>query len=397
MVDTSIIMQAARTPNINLPDILQRSAESAAAIENLPLLRRQQEAQAQVAEQSAAQQQSQIQRNEQLHNRQESIRKAGIIYNYGKQARALPQEQRRTYFNTIDKDIIRDLGFDDQSFAKIATDNGSLDTMLAQIEPIIQSEQGQSSSPAELQTFNALTEGLSEDDIEQAKRVRLGLGARSKGNKNVDIGGVPYILNQDTGTLTPVEVGGSQVTADTVGGSKGKIKALETQAAESAKDVQEFISAAVPTLNKIESNISNYDDVLNAIDSGARSGAIVSRLPSINEASKDLEVLRNKLGLDVVGMASFGALSEGELKLALDTALPTNKDPEYLRGWVTDKRDAQIKAAEVLRDSVAFLNNGGTIADLIELGRNRRKEQEKTPANTGGASTDEFEGFEIIE
>ena len=65
MVDTSIIMQAARTPDVNLPNILQRSAESAAAIEGLPLLRRQQEAKTQMAEQSAAQQQAQMQRQEQ--------------------------------------------------------------------------------------------------------------------------------------------------------------------------------------------------------------------------------------------------------------------------------------------------------------------------------------------
>lgn len=390
-------MQAARTPDVNLPNILQRSAESAAAIENLPLLRRQQEAQAQMNEQAVSQNEINFNQKQQVNQQQDAVRKAKIIYSYAKQLKSLPQAQRRTYLNTIDRETITDLGFDDDTFTKISTDDGSIDTMLAQIEPIIQTDQKQSSNPAELQTFNALTKGLSEDDIEQAKRVRLGLGARSKGNKNVDIGGVPYILDQDTGTLTPVEVGGAQVTADTVGGSKGKIKALETKAAEGAKDVQEFVSTAVPTLNKIESNIANYDDVISAIDSGARSGAIVSRLPSVNEASKDLEVLRNKLGLDVVGMASFGALSEGELKLALDTALPTNKDPQSLRQWVTDKRDAQIKAAETLRDSVAFLNNGGSLADLIELGRNRRKEQQNTPANTGGASTDEFEGFEIIE
>ena len=66
MVDTSIIMQAARTPDVNLPNILQRSAESAAAIEGLPLLRRQQEAKTQMAEQSAAQQQAQMARYPQM-------------------------------------------------------------------------------------------------------------------------------------------------------------------------------------------------------------------------------------------------------------------------------------------------------------------------------------------
>ena len=385
MVDTSIIMQAARTPNVNLPDILQRSAESAAAIERAPIITDQLRAQ-------AAQQQVDIDFTQQQRQQQDSMRKGGIIYNYAKQLKSLPMAQRRTFLNTIPEESLTELGIDPAQIQGFAIDDASIDTAIAQLEPLIMSAKGSSATPAELQTFSALTEGLSPEEVEEAKRVRLGLGARAKGKKNVDIGGVPYILDQDTGTLTPVEVGGAEVTAETVGRSKGQIKARETGAVEDVKTAKAFVADAVPKLSAIEQNIANYDEVIQAIDSGARTGSIVSRLPSINEASKTLDNLRTRLGLDVVSMGSFGALSESEMQIALSAALPTNKEPAALREWVVQKQSAQRKAADALRDAVSFLENGGTVGELIQLSKTKKQDQ---PARA--EQTNEFEGFEIIE
>ena len=378
-------MQAARTPNVNLPDILQRSAESAAAIERAPIITDQLRAQ-------AAQQQVDIDFTQQQRQQQDSMRKGGIIYNYAKQLKSLPMAQRRTFLNTIPEESLTELGIDPAQIQGFAIDDASIDTAIAQLEPLIMSAKGSSATPAELQTFSALTEGLSPEEVEEAKRVRLGLGARAKGKKNVDIGGVPYILDQDTGTLTPVEVGGAEVTAETVGRSKGQIKARETGAVEDVKTAKAFVADAVPKLSAIEQNIANYDEVIQAIDSGARTGSIVSRLPSINEASKTLDNLRTRLGLDVVSMGSFGALSESEMQIALSAALPTNKEPAALREWVVQKQSAQRKAADALRDAVSFLENGGTVGELIQLSKTKKQDQ---PARA--EQTNEFEGFEIIE
>jgi len=315
------------------------------------------------------------------------------MYNYAKQLRALPMAQRRTFLNTIPEQTISDLGIDPQQLQGMPLDDASIDTSIAQLEPLMQMQQGaRDTAPAELQTFEALTQGLTDEEVAEAKRVRLGLGARAKGSKQVEIGGVPYILDQDSGTLTPVEVGGQQVTAETVGESKGRIESEKTRAVESAKDVQEFISEAAPKIAAIESNIKTYDEVIQAIDEGARTGAVVARLPSINEASKSLDNLRIRLGLDVVSMASFGALSESEMNIALSSALPTNKEPAALRKWVVDKQKAQRKAADAMRDAVSFLNNGGTIAELIELGG-----KSKPAKDVQDVEVDDFAGFELVE
>ena len=45
-------------------------------------------------------------------------------------------------------------------------------------------------------------------------------------------------------------------------------------------------------------------------------------MPSVTEASASLENAMNRMGLDVIGSVTFGALSEGEMRLAMDTAVP---------------------------------------------------------------------------
>jgi|GEM_PF-6389247 len=367
MVDTRIIMQAAQQPDINLPDILQRSAESAAAIEQIPLLQRQQQAQTVAIEQSQ-------QASEQARQQQDAIRKSSVIYNYANQLKNLPMAQRRTFLSSIPEETIQDLGIDPQKIQSMAIDDASINTTIAQLAPIVESQrEREQQAPADLQTFDALSKGLTEEEVQEAKRIKLGLGSKRKGTRNINIGGVEHVLDLDTGIAEPVRVGGQGITSETVADSESKIAGAKTKAVETQKDVQEFISQAAPKIAAIESNISTYDDVITAIDEGARTGNILSRLPSINEQSKDLDNLRIRLGLDVVSMATFGALSESEMRIALDSALPTTKEPQALREWVVNKQQSQRKAAEAMRDAVSFLDNGGTIGELISLGKNLKK------------------------
>jgi hypothetical protein len=83
------------------------------------------------------------------------------------------------------------------------------------------------------------------------------------------------------------------------------------------------VGQALVEVGKIKKNIGNIDEAIAAIDAGANTGVIASKLPNITAASIQLANIRNTLGLDVIGSVTFGALSEGELNLALETALPT--------------------------------------------------------------------------
>jgi len=142
-------------------------------------------------------------------------------------------------------------------------------------------------------------------------------------------------------------------------------------AAEGAKELgKKSIEAGVSAWSdygKLQSSIGNIDEALAAIDRGAQSGLVYNMLPSVTEASASLENAMNRMGLDVIGSVTFGALSEGEMRLAMDTAVPRGLQPEQLKVWLTRKREAQIKASAMLADAARFLTvPGNTINKWIE-------------------------------
>lgn len=119
------------------------------------------------------------------------------------------------------------------------------------------------------------------------------------------------------------------------------------------------VGVAFAEIGKIRKNIGNIDDAIKAIDDGASTGVIASKFPNITTASITLNNVRSQLGLDVIGSVTFGALSEGELNLALDTALPTTLRPQALKQYLTDKKTAQEKLVGYLSKQISYLSKPG--------------------------------------
>lgn len=143
----------------------------------------------------------------------------------------------------------------------------------------------------------------------------------------------------------------------------------------------------------INNAIANFDDAVRLIDSGAGTGKIESLLPSFRQSSIELDNVRRNLGLNVIQNTTFGALSEGELKLALDTGLPTGLNGPELKDWISRKKDAQVKMRDYLENAVSYLGEGHSIADLS---KQQRSEREKTatpatPPSSGGATIGRFQ------
>ena len=127
------------------------------------------------------------------------------------------------------------------------------------------------------------------------------------------------------------------------------------------------VAQAFTEVGKIKKNLGNIDDAIKAIDAGANTGVIASKLPNISAASVQLANIRNTLGLDVIGSVTFGALSEGELNLALDTALPTGLAPKDLRAYLVNKKSAQTKLAGYLTEQATYLSKrGNSLAGWLE-------------------------------
>ena len=139
---------------------------------------------------------------------------------------------------------------------------------------------------------------------------------------------------------------------------------------EEAKRSSRVAEESSKALSQVKSTIANIDDAIQAIDDGAQTGVIDSMLPSVREASIRLDNIQNRLGLDVIGNTTFGALSGSELKFALQSALPDNLPPQELRKWLVDKKNAQEKLARYLEEATIFLGKpGNTVSDFMEMRR----------------------------
>jgi hypothetical protein len=132
-----------------------------------------------------------------------------------------------------------------------------------------------------------------------------------------------------------------------------------TSALASGKARSDTSVAAYKGSRKLGKSITTIDRAVSAIDAGGQAGAIQKYFPDITSASAELTNAMNNMGLDVVGAVTFGALSKGELDLAMQTAAPRNLDSVQLRDWLVTKRDAMFKAQAMLDDSAEYLSTPG--------------------------------------
>lgn len=131
--------------------------------------------------------------------------------------------------------------------------------------------------------------------------------------------------------------------------------------AEAAKGFGEaqvtFVTDALASASTVRGNIRTMDEAIQAIDDGAQAGLIYNRMPRITEAGATLQNAMDRMGLDVIGSVTFGALSEGELRLAMSTAVPRGLSAPELRNWLVQRRDAQEKVLAALTEQAEFLSN----------------------------------------
>jgi len=143
---------------------------------------------------------------------------------------------------------------------------------------------------------------------------------------------------------------------------------------------------------KSRSNIANLTEAKRLIvEEGANTGFIVNNLPNWKDSSIALNTVKNELGLDVVGSVTFGALSQGELTLALNTALPTNLSEDALVDWIDRKISAQGKLQDYLYAQAIYLADGDkTIGDWLRSQEKKQKEKvlEKAERRQSGTNFD---------
>lgn len=254
------------------------------------------------------------------------------------------------------------------------------------------------------------------------------ISQQAGGSQSIDLGAVGAQKILDDGTVVQSTRGGTVVFSPTgqrltgqdaaeaikkaqefgadiqqkrsFGRTTGKLEAdigLGGQAAGTKKAAEQAIQLsgeAFAKLAPIRTSIANVNEAISLIDQGAETGVIAGRLPSIKEASIRLDNLQQQMGLDVIGNTTFGALSESELRFALDSALPKKLEGAQLKQWLVDKREAQQKLADYLSSTAEYLGRpGNTVAGWLEFQRNQQQNAQQ-PSSPQSGSQIKFLGFE---
>ena len=82
-------------------------------------------------------------------------------------------------------------------------------------------------------------------------------------------------------------------------------------------------------------------------------------------ASVALSQIQKSMALDVIGSVTFGALSQGELDLAREVALPISMEGPALIAHLQARKAAQTKLRGYYNDQIQFLDQGGTVAGFM--------------------------------
>jgi hypothetical protein len=259
-------------------------------------------------------------------------------------------------------------------------DTSNIDRALAQDDAELektlkmQAEQGQDISvrlnrmfssaetPAGTAEFTSLTKDLTKEQKQEATLIKLGLSPRAVGNA--------------LQTIT------SQGIEQEIGKASAVIKQREKFGEMTGVSRAKMIDAGFEQITKINRGIGNIDRAAELINSGAGVGAIEKFFPSFKAASVELDNVQKSMALDVIGSVTFGALSQGELNLAKEVALPIGLDAPELIEHLKQRKEAQIKLRDYFQDQIQFLDQGGTVAGFL---RSKENENAQQPAETNQA------------
>lgn len=221
--------------------------------------------------------------------------------------------------------------------------------------------------PAGQREFNALTAIVKSDPELKTQEGRAAA---------IELGLSPRAVGSASQTIT--ELGTAKDVGDTEATIKQRAKFGELTGTSRAN----AIDKGFERIGKISTNISNLDRAIKAVEAGAGTGAIERRFPSIKAAAVELDQIQGELALDVIGAVTFGALSEGELNLAKQIALPTGLDGPQLIKHLQDRKAAQEKLRSYFQDQINFLDKGGSVAGFL---REKTRQNQAAPEPAAAA------------
>lgn len=117
-------------------------------------------------------------------------------------------------------------------------------------------------------------------------------------------------------------------------------------------------------LRRMEEVLSNPEFDLNLLD---------NYMPDLlkDDLRREYEGIRGELGLSIVGATTFGALSKGELDLALAVAMPQFSNNADALDWVRRKRAADAKLKNEVLYAARLLRQGKSADEVASIMQER--------------------------
>ena len=173
--------------------------------------------------------------------------------------------------------------------------------------------------------------------------------------------GQQYVVQTDRNTNQSVRVdieGASQLTP----AQEAELERQNEAILADIKFAQTVGQEAGAQATAIDQQIQKYAEIIILLDkpNGAKTGIIDQLLPPANAATAQLRATANALGIDIVNSATFGALSQSELQLALSTAFPQNLQEKDAIEFAKQKIAAQEKLRDELMKVARDLSAGTT-------------------------------------
>ena len=277
---------------------------------------------------------------------------AGFI----EQMHLAPPEQQEAMFNAAVNDERYDIDEEDrQHFMDVNARKAIISQVKGKEYADNFFDGGDSDLPAESVGFNDLIRDFTPEQKKLAKQIKAGIKGRA-------------VTNAELSAIQSGEI-------DNYGKWKTQQKQAEKFAEATGSQRAKLIDKGFDSINKANTALRNIDKAIAVLDKGAGVGAVEKLWPSIKASSVELDNIRGQMALDVVGATTFGALSEGELNLAKDVALPTGLDTEELKDYLVRKKEAQEKLRDYYNEQIQFLDDGGTVAGFL------RSKEKNTPVN----------------
>lgn len=187
--------------------------------------------------------------------------------------------------------------------------------------------------------------------------IRPGAGLKTSAPAVDPTTGQRYVIATDpnTGEVTRVNVEGA------IGLTPAQELEMERENAIMLADreqAQNIGFDAFKRADQLGESIGSLYTAYNAIDEGAESGVFRSMLPAFDSATAQLRTVASQLGIDVINSATFGALSEKELQLALATELDLSLPPAELRKQIEERIRAKDKLRVELINAARELTSG---------------------------------------